>query len=133
MSRIARTNDGHAAVVAAQLEDLLDGGAVLGLELAGLDAGRLLVGPLGHLDPEVPLRIGVRGAELGAVEALEGHGAAAAGHADAVADLGDGAHLGVLALVPRDEQHALLVADVDGDRDVHVREDDEVVERYEEQ
>src|SRR5262249_56850221 len=61
-----------------------------------------------------------------------GHGPAAAGHADSLADLGDGAHLGVLALVPRDEQHALLVADVDGDGDVHVREDDEVVQRYEE-
>jgi len=117
----------------AQLEDLLDSGAVLGLEPAGLDAGRLLVGAFRHLDPKAPLRIGMCGAELGAVEALEGHGAAAARHADAVADLGDGAHLGVLAPVPRDEQHALLVAGVDGDRDVHVREDDEVVEWYEEQ
>ena len=122
-----------AAVVAAQLEDLLDGRAVLGLELAGLDARRLLVGPLGDLDPEVPLRVGVRRAELGAVQAGEVHRPAAAGHADALADLGDRAHLRVLALVPRDEQHLLLVADVDGDRDVHVREDDEVVQRYEEQ
>ena len=124
---------GDAAVVAAQLEDLLDDRAVLALELARLDARRLLVGPLVDLDPEVPLRVGVRGAELGAVQALEGDGAAAAGHADALADLGDGADLRVLALVPRDEQHALLVADVDGDGDVHVREDDEVVQRYEEQ
>ena len=104
------------------------------LELAGLDARRLLVGPLDDLDPEVALRVGVGGAELGAVQAVQGHGAAAAGHAHALADLGDGADLRVLALVARDEQHALLVvADVDGDRDVHVREDDEVVQRYEEQ
>ncbi len=123
----------HAAVVAAQLEDLLDRRAVLGLELAGLDSRRLLVGPLGHLDPEVPLRIGVGGAELGAVQPLEGHSTAAAGHADAIADLGNRAHLGVLTLVPRDEQHALLVGDLDSDGHVHVREDDNVVERYEEQ
>ena len=61
------------------------------------------------------------------------HGPAAAGQADALADLGDRADLRVLALVPRDEQHALLVADVDGDGDVHVGEDDEVVERDEQQ
>ena len=122
------------AVVAAQLEDLLDGRAVLALELAGLDARRLLVGALDDLDAQVPLRVGVGGAELGAVQAVQGDGAAAAGHADALADLGDRADLRVLAFVARDEQHALLVvADVDGDRDVHVREDDEVVQRYEEQ
>ena len=85
------------------------------------------------LDPQAALRVGVGGAELGPVQAVEVDGAAAAGHADALAHLGDGADLRVLALVARDEQHALLVADVDGDRDVHVREDDEVVERYEEQ
>ena len=103
------------------------------LELAGLDARRLLVGPLDDLDAEVALRVGVGGAELGAVQAVQVHGPAAAGHAHALADLGDRADLGVRAVVARDEQHALLVADVDGDRDVHVGEDDEVVQRYEEQ
>ena len=34
-------------------------------------------------------------------------------------------------VVARDEQHALLVADVDGQRHVHGREDDGVVERDE--
>ena len=68
------------------------------------------------------------------MQAVQGHRAAAAGHAHALADLGDRSDLRVLAFVARDEQHALLVvADVDGDRDVHVREDDEVVQRYEEQ
>ena len=64
------------------------------------------------------------GAERGAVQAGQGDGGAAAGQADVVADLGDRPDLGVLALVAGDEEHALLVADVDGDRDVHVREDD---------
>ena len=49
------------------------------------------------------------------------------------ADLGDGADLGVLAVVARHEEHALLVADVRGDGDVHVREDDDVVQRNEQQ
>ena len=63
----------------------------------------------------------------------ESGAAAAAGEADVVGDLGDRADLGELALVTRDEQDALLVARVDGERDVHRREDDGVVEGYEEQ
>ena len=68
------------------------------------------------------------------MQAREADGTAAARKAHALADFGDGADLRVLTLVPRHEQHALLIlADVDGDGDVHVREDDEVVERYEQQ
>ena len=64
-SRIERTNAAIAAVVAAELEDLLDGRAIFALELARLDAGRLLVRALLDLDAEAALRIGVGGAELG--------------------------------------------------------------------
>jgi hypothetical protein len=67
------------------------------------------------------------------VEADEVDGAAAAGHADVLAHLGDGADLRILTLVARDEQHTLLVAHLDGDGHIHVGEDDEVFERYEEQ
>jgi hypothetical protein len=48
-----------------------------------------------------------------------------------VEHLRDGADLRVRAVVLRDEQHALLVADVDGQRHVHVREDDCVFHRDE--
>ena len=48
-------------------------------------------------------------------------------------DLGDGADLGVLAVVDGHEQHALLVADVDGQGHGHVREDDDVLERDEQE
>jgi hypothetical protein len=41
--------------------------------------------------------------------------------------------LGELALVARNEEHALVVAHVDGERDIHRREDDGVFERYQEQ
>ena len=98
-----------------------------------LTRGRLLVGPLVDLDAQAALRVGVGGAGDAAVQAGQADGAAAAGQADAVADLGDGADLRVLALVARHEQHALLVADVDGEGDVHVREDDDVVQRDEQQ
>ena len=45
-----------AVVRVAQLEDLLDDGAVLALELARLDGRRVLVGPLLDLDAEAALR-----------------------------------------------------------------------------
>ena len=122
---------GDAAVVAAQLEDLLDDGAVLALELADAAVGRLLVGPLLDLDEEASLRVGRRGAGDSAVEAVQRDGATAAGEADAVGDLGDGADLRVLVVVLGHEQHAILVADVDGEGDVHVGEDDDVFQRDE--
>ena len=58
----------------------------------------------------------------------QGDGAAAAGQPDALGDLGDRADLGELRPVARDEQHALVVADVHGQGHVHGGEDDGVVE-----
>ena len=65
------------------------------------------------------------------MEAGHGHGLGAARKADAIDDLGDGADRRVLGLVLRDQHHALVVADVGGKGDVHAREDDCVLERYE--
>ena len=54
-----RADEGaDAAVVAAQVEDLLDDGAILALELAGEAGGRRLVGALVHLDAEVAVGVG---------------------------------------------------------------------------
>ena len=124
---------GDTAVVAAQLEDLLDGRAILALELADAAVGRLLVGPLLDLDEETPLRVGGRCARDAAVQAVQCDGTTAAGEPNAVGDLGDGADLRVLVLVLGHEQHALLVADVDGEGHIHVGEDDDVFQRDEEQ
>src|SRR2546423_15405622 len=56
-----RADEGRdAAVVAAQLEDLLDDGAVLALELARAGGRRVLVGTLLDLDAQPAARIGVR-------------------------------------------------------------------------
>ena len=129
-----RADEGRdAAVVAAQLEDLLDGRAVLALELADAAVGGLLVGPLLDLDEETSLRVGGRRARDAAVQAVQRDRATAAGETNAVGDLGDGADLRVLVLVLGHEQHALLVADVDGEGHVHVGEDDDVFQRDEEQ
>ena len=123
---------GDAAVVAALLEDLLDGRAVLALELTGAPVDGDVVGVLDDLDAEAAGGIGVGGAGDAARDALEVRAAGAAGEADLLGDAGDRPDAGVFALMPRDEQHTVLVAGVDGEGDIHRREDDGVVERDEE-
>ena len=66
---------GDAAVVSAQLEDLLDDGAVLALELAGAAVHRNVVRVGLHLDAQSTVGAGLRRADATAVLALEGHGA----------------------------------------------------------
>ena len=73
------------------------------------------------------------GARDTAGDAGEGDGAAAAGKPDVVGDLGDRADLGELALVARDEQDPLLVANADGKRHIHGGEDHRVVQRDEQE
>ena len=122
-----------ATVVAAQLEDLLHDGAVLGLELARpLVRGRG-IGTLLHLDEQAPGRVGLGRTRDAAVQPLERDRDGPARQPDAVGHACDRAHGGVLALVLGDEQDALFVADVDRQRHVHVREDDDVVQRYEQE
>ncbi len=110
------------------LEDLLDDGAVLALELAGLAVAGLVVGPLLDLDAQRPAGIGLRRPDDRAMHPVQLDGAAAARQADLGAHLGHGADLRVRALVARHEQNALLVADVHGQGDAHVREHDDVFE-----
>ena len=123
------TNEGsNAAVVSAQLEDLLDNGAILGFERADGFPGRLLVGALVGLDEEAAAGVGLGRAGNCPVEAVQRHRSAATRQADGVGDLGHGADLRVLAVVLGHEQHALFVTDVDRQRHVHIGEDDDVVE-----
>ena len=95
--------------------------------------GRRLVRPLVGLDEEAAAGVGLGGAGDRAVQAVQRHGGVAAGQPHPVGHLGDGADLRVLAVVLGHEQHALLVADVDRQRHVHVGEDDDVVERDEQE
>ncbi len=124
---------GDALVGAAQLEDLLDDRAVLALEVAGAAVHGDGVAVLFDLDDEASELIGVCGAGDAAGDAGQGDGAAAAGKADVVGDLGDRPDLGELALVARDEQDTLLVADADGKRHIHGGEDHRVVQRDEQE
>jgi hypothetical protein len=65
------------------------------------------------------------------MEAVEGDRATAAGKPDAVGHLGDRADACIVIVVAGDEQHALLGPDVHGQGHVHVREDDDVLQRDE--
>jgi hypothetical protein len=100
-SRLADRADERldAAVVAAQLEDLLDDGSVLGLELADPLVGPDAVAALLDLDEQPAARVGLRGAGDPAVEAFERNRDGAAGQPDAIGDARDRADGGVLALV----------------------------------
>src|SRR5207247_1528002 len=69
----------------------------------------------------------------GAMQAGKGNGAPAAGQADPLDDLAHCANLRVLLALLRDKQHAVLLADLDGERDVHVRENDGVFQRNEQE
>ena len=71
----------------------------------------------------------MRGAGDAAVEAVQRDGASAAGQADALGDLGHGADRGEFLLVLGNEEDALLLAGIDGERERHAREDDHVVQR----
>jgi hypothetical protein len=71
----------------------------------------------------------VGGAGDAAVESLKGDRSCAAGQLDAFGDFGDRAHARELLLVPGHEQHALVLADVHGERERHAREDHGVIKR----
>ena len=122
-----------ATVVTAQLEDLLDHGAVLALELADAPVRALFVQPLLDVDEQAALAVGARRAGDPTVQAVQRNRTTAAGKPNPVRHLGDRPHLRVLVVVLRDEQHAVLVADVDRQSHVHVREDDDVVQGHEQQ
>ena len=128
-----RADEGRdAAVVAAQLEDLLDDGAVLALELARAGVG-LVVGALLDLDAQAALRVGLGGAGDAAVQAVRarrrgrrpaaGRGRSPRRPCRRSRSRPRGA--GRAARAPR--------PDVDGQGHVHVREDDDVLQRDEQQ
>ena len=119
---------GHAAVVTAQIEDLLDHGAVLALEIAGAPVDGHVVGMRIDLHAQRAGGVGAGRADAAAVQALERDGAAAAGKAHVLDHVGDGADAGELVALAGHEHHALGVTGVDGQGHVHVGEDDGVVD-----
>ena len=85
------------------------------------------------LHEEPALRVGLRRAGHAAVDALQCDGVGAAGEPHAVCHLRHRAHRHVLAFRPGNEQHALLVTHVHRQGHVHVGEDDDVLQGYEQQ
>jgi len=76
---------------------------------------------------------GLSGTGDAPVETVQGHGGGSSGQPHAPRDLGNGSDARVLALVHRHEEDALVVADIDGQRHRHVRENDAVLERDQQQ
>ncbi len=112
-----RAQEGRdAAVVAAQVEDLLDHRAVVALELADALVVGGRVGKLFDLDRQLAVRAGGGRAGAAAMQAGEGDRGEAAGQPAAVDDLGDRADGRVLAVVAWEDEDALRLADVGGDR-----------------
>jgi hypothetical protein len=94
----------------------------------------VVVGMLDHGDPQVAARGGVGGADRGAVERRERDRARAAGEPHALDDLGDHADAGELVAAAGHDRDAVVVGvDVDRQRYRHVREDDRVVDRHQQE
>ena len=124
-----RADEGaDAAVVAAQLEDLLDHGAVLALEVGGQLLRRRDVGVLVDLDAQHAVLVAVGDAGDAAEQRVERHHV---GAADGVAlgHLGDHADPGVADPAARDQQHPAVVAGDGRNRDGHAGEHHGIVER----
>ena len=119
-----------ARIGAAQLEDLLDDGAVLARERARASIDGHLIGALLDLDEEVAVGTALRGPDQRAVLRLDGHCVGAAGQAHALGHGGHHADLGELPLVARNEHDAFVIADRSRERDAHAGEDDGVIEGY---
>ena len=116
------------AVVAAQVEDLLDHGAVLALELTGVLVVGLAVVDLLDLDAEPLAVAGLARPGQAAVQPEHGRHRRAAARAAALDHLGDDADAPELAVAAGKQEDALLVADVDRQRGGDAGEDECVVE-----
>ncbi len=125
---------GDAAVVAAQLENLLDHGAVLAHQLLGVLVVRVTVVELLHVDPQQLRVVGVgdRGPGEAAVQPEHGRDRLAAARVPALDHLGDDARAGELALAAREQEDALLLADLDRQGGGDGGEDDGLVKGDEE-
>ena len=107
---------GDALVGAAELEDLLDHGAVLAHQLVGPLVVGVSVVDLLHLDSQLLAGPRLSGARQSAMHADDGCHRHPVGKLGTLDHLGDDADPAELALASRQEEHALLLADVDRQR-----------------
>jgi hypothetical protein len=78
---------------------------------------------------KLTIRPRLRGAHHRSVECRQCDGLGSAGHLHSLHDLGDDADFRVVIAVTRHEQDLRLLAESQGQRDVHTRENDRVVQR----
>ncbi len=116
-----------AAVVAAELEDLLDHRAVLPLQVAREGDRRRRVRTFLHLDPQHAVVPAMGGAGDRAVAGHE-HDHLAAADGDPLRHVGHHAHPCIPVATPRDEEHAGIASHLGRDRHRHTRKDRDVVE-----
>ncbi len=120
---------GDPPIVAAQLEDLFDHGAVLALKLVGVLVVRVAVVGLLNLDPQ-PVLVGVAGhgrAGHAAMQAEHGRDLGAATRPAPLDHLGDHADAAELAVATGKQEDPLLVAGVDGQGGGYAGEDDRLI------
>ena len=118
-----------ARVRSTQVEDLLDHRAVLALEGTHVLVVGLRVLVDANLDAEGPGGVCVGGTRHSARDPLDGDGGAAPGDAHALDHVGNGADGRELTFGAGNQQDALLLPGLDGDRRRHAREQDGVVQR----
>ena len=125
---IDRTNVRGCAVVAAELEDLVNDRAVFALELASDDRRRRLIRVRLMIDAQHAVGVGRSAAERRAMEPRQQYRKPAAGEPHALGDFGNDADLRVRLVVPGNEKDAVVGADVHGECDRHPREHHRVLE-----
>ena len=118
---------GDALVGAAQLEDLLDHGAVLAHKLITALVLGVAVVDLLHLDAQLVALGGLRGARQPAMQADHGRRPGAVWQLAALDHLGDDADAAEVAVLARQQEHALLLACIDRQGCRESREDDRFV------
>ena len=122
------------SVVAAQLENLVDDRAVLALELAGERGRGRLVGTRFDVDAEHAVRRRPpRAPGMARWSAVSDTATPAAGQPHPLGHFGDDADARVVVVVPRHQQHLLVAADVDRQRDRHAGKYHRVVQRNDSQ
>ena len=118
---------GDALVVAAQLEDLLDDGAVLARQLESALVVGIAVVDLLHVDAQVIAVAGLRLAGEPTVQADDGRGPSAPRQLGALDHLGDDADPAEFAVLARHQEDTFLVPGVDRQRGGDGREDDRFI------
>ena len=119
----------EAAVVAAQLEDLLDDCAILAFKFANGRRGRNDVRTFFDVDAETSIRVGLGRSGYSPMETHERHRNSTSRQLDTFRHFGHNSDFGVFVSVARHQENMLVAADVRCQCDGHSRKNDNVIQR----